>query len=160
MSKKYPIIIKFVFPLTTFYPSGAQKSNVYKRDVFVTQWRFHNRAWQRQSHDCLPESSGTLWIHRGALTNQQCSLATGCGVKYWSKQYANVPATIITRTRNYHDVEIPSILHLWNKCSLLCGRHQRVYRTCTRLCLFASGLPCATESSSWLNCVVIWLTIL
>ena len=30
--------------------------------------------------DHLPETSGTLWIHRGALTNQQCSLATGCGI--------------------------------------------------------------------------------
>ena len=28
----------------------------------------------------LPETSGTLWIHRGALTNQRCSLATGCGI--------------------------------------------------------------------------------
>ena len=37
--------------------------------------------WQPQRHDCLPETSGTLWIHRGALTNQRCSLATGCGIK-------------------------------------------------------------------------------
>ena len=60
---------------------GAQKSNVYKRDVFVTSWRFHNRAWQPQRHDRLSETSGTLWIHRGALTIQRCSLATGCGIK-------------------------------------------------------------------------------
>ena len=80
MSKNYAIIIRFVLPLT-FYRSGAQKSNVYKRDAFVTSWRFHNRAWQTQRHDRLPETSGTLWIHRGALTNQRCSLATGCGIK-------------------------------------------------------------------------------
>ena len=71
---------QFVLPLTTMYRSGAQKSNIYKRDVFVTSWRFHNRAWQPQRHDRLPETSGTLWIHRGALTNQRCSLATGCGI--------------------------------------------------------------------------------
>ena len=64
----------------TFYRSGAQKSNVYKRDAFVTSWRFHNRAWQPQRDDRLSETSGTLWIHRGALTNQRCSLATGCGI--------------------------------------------------------------------------------
>ena len=81
MSKKHAIIIQFVLPLTTFYRPGAQKSNVYKRDVFVTSWRFHNRTWQLQRHDRLPETSGTLWIHRGALTNQRCSLATGCGIK-------------------------------------------------------------------------------
>ena len=81
MSKNCAIIIQFVL-LTTFYRSGAQKSNVYKRDAFVTSWRFHNRAWQPQRHDRLPETSGTLWIHRGALTNQRCSLATGCGIKY------------------------------------------------------------------------------
>ena len=82
MSKNYAIIIQFVLPLTTFYRSGAQKSNVYKRDAFVTSWRFHNRAWQPQRHDRLPETSGTLWIHRGALANQRCSLATGCGIKH------------------------------------------------------------------------------
>ena len=48
MTKNYAIIIQFVLSLTTFYRSGAQKSNVYKRDVFVTSWRFHNRAWQPQ----------------------------------------------------------------------------------------------------------------
>ena len=80
MSKNYAIIIQFVLPLMTFYRSGAQKSNVYKRDAFVTSWRFHNRAWQPQRDDRLSETSGTLWIHRGALTNQRCSLATGCGI--------------------------------------------------------------------------------
>ena len=80
MSKYYAIIIQFVLPLTTLYRSGAQKSNVYKRDAFVTSWRFHNRAWQPRRHDRLPETSGTRWIHRGALTNQRCSLATGCGI--------------------------------------------------------------------------------
>ena len=72
-AKNYAIIIQFVLPLTTFYRSGAQKSNVYKQDAFVTSWRFHNRAWQPQHHDRLPETSGTLWIHRGALTNQTIS---------------------------------------------------------------------------------------
>ena len=37
--------IQFVLPLATFYRSGTQRSNVYKRDVSVTSWRFHNRAW-------------------------------------------------------------------------------------------------------------------
>ena len=80
MSKNYAIIIQFVLPLTTLCRSWAQKNNVYKQDAFVTSWRFHNRAWQPQRHDRLPETSGTLWIHRGALTNQRCSLATGCGI--------------------------------------------------------------------------------
>ena len=71
-----------MLPLTTFYRSGAQKSNVNKRDVFVTSWRFHNRAWQPQRYDRLPETSGTLWIHRAALGNQRCSLATGCGISH------------------------------------------------------------------------------
>ena len=47
MSKNYVIRIQFVFPLTTFCRSGAQRSDVYKRDVFVTSWRFHNRATSR-----------------------------------------------------------------------------------------------------------------
>ena len=80
MSKNYAIIIQFVLPLTTFYRSGAQRSNIYKRDAFVTSWGSHNRAWQPRRHDRLSETSGTLWIHRGALTNQRCSLATGCGI--------------------------------------------------------------------------------
>ena len=80
MSKNYAIIIHFVLPLTTFYRSGAHRSDVYKWDAFVTSWKFYNRAWQPQRHDRQPETSGTLWIHRGALTNQRCSLATGCGI--------------------------------------------------------------------------------
>ena len=80
LAKNYAIIIQFVFQLTTFYRLGVQKSNVYKRDVFVTSWRFRNGAWQPQRHNRLPETSGTLWIHWGALTNQRCSLATGCGI--------------------------------------------------------------------------------
>ena len=84
MSKNHAIIIQFVLPLTTFYRSGAQKSNVYKREAFVTSWRFHNRAWQPQRHNRLPETYGTLWIHRGALTNQRCSLAIGCGIMSFS----------------------------------------------------------------------------
>ena len=80
MSKNYAIIIHFMLPLTTFYRSGVHRSDVYKWDAFVTSWRFYNRAWQPQRHDRLPETSGTLWIHRGALTNQRCSLATGCGI--------------------------------------------------------------------------------
>ena len=80
MSKNHAIIIRCVLPLTTFYRSGAQKGNVYKRHVAVTSWRFHNRAWQPQRHDRLPETPGTLWIPRGALTNQRCSLVTRCGI--------------------------------------------------------------------------------
>ena len=80
MSKNYAIIIQFVIPLTKIYRSGAQRNNVYKRDAFVTSWRSHNRAWQPRRHDRLSETSGTLWIHRGVLTNQRCSLATGCGI--------------------------------------------------------------------------------
>ena len=53
--------------------------------MFLTSWRFHNHAWQPQRHDGLPETSGTLWIHRGALTNQRCSLATGCGIIWHSR---------------------------------------------------------------------------
>ena len=52
-----------------------------QRDVSVMSWRFHNRAWQPWRHDRLSETSGTLWIHWGALTNQRCSLATGCGIR-------------------------------------------------------------------------------
>ena len=84
MSKNYAIIIHFMLPLTTFYRSRAHRSDVYKWDAFVTSWRFYNRAWQPQRHDRLPETSGTLWIHRGALTNQRCSLATGCGIQVWT----------------------------------------------------------------------------
>ena len=94
MSKNYAIIIHFMLPLTTFYRSGAQKTSVYKRDAFVTSWRFHNRAWQPQSHDRLPETSGTLWIHRGALTNQRCSLATGCGINQWTVNIDFSPSSI------------------------------------------------------------------
>ena len=46
----------------------------------MTSWRSHNRAWQPRRHDRLSETSGTPWSHRGALTNQRCSLATGCGI--------------------------------------------------------------------------------
>ena len=87
MSKNYAIIIHFMLPLTTFYRSGAHRSDVYKWDAFVTSWRFYNRAWQPQRHDRLPETSGTLWIHRGALTNQRCSLATGCGINLEPQRY-------------------------------------------------------------------------
>ena len=40
MSKNYAIIIHFMPPLTTFYRSGAHRSDVYKWDAFVTSWRF------------------------------------------------------------------------------------------------------------------------
>ena len=91
MSKNYAIIIHFMLPLTTFYRSGAPRSDVYKWDAFVTSWRFYNRAWQPQRHDRPPETSGTLWIHRGALTNQRCSLATGCGIKQGIVLVAPIP---------------------------------------------------------------------
>ena len=83
-----------MLPLTTFYRSGAHRSDVYKWDAFVTSWRFYNRAWQPQHHDRLSETSGTLWIHRGALTNQRCSLATGCGIN--------------SRSRTSHDRTLPA----------------------------------------------------
>ena len=72
MSKNYAIIIQFVLPLTTFYRSGAQKSNVYKREAFVTSWRFHNRAWQPQRHDRLPETSGTHIVGSRAAERLCC----------------------------------------------------------------------------------------
>ena len=77
--KNYAIIIQFVLPLTTFYRSGAQRSDVYKCDMSVTSWRFHNRAWQPRRHDRLSDTSETL-NPPGALNNQRCSLATECGI--------------------------------------------------------------------------------
>ena len=91
MSKNYSIIIQFVLPLTPFYRSGARRSDVYKRDAFVMSWRFHKRAWQPECLDRLPETSGTLWIHRGALTNQRCSLATGFGITSLSQSLYSSP---------------------------------------------------------------------
>ena len=85
----------------TFYRSGAQKSNVYKRDAFVTSWRFHNRAWQPQRDDRLSETSGTLWIHRGALTNQRCSLATGCGIKGLKRPQYNKIGNGVSHEHSY-----------------------------------------------------------
>ena len=80
MSKNYTIVIQFVFPLAMFYQSGAQNSAAYEQEVSVTSWRFHNQAWQPQCHDRLSETAETLWIHKGALPNQQWSLAMGCGI--------------------------------------------------------------------------------
>ena len=51
--------IQFVLPLATFNRSGTQRSNVYKRDVSVTSWRFHNRACPRHPGHC--ESTEGLW---------------------------------------------------------------------------------------------------
>ena len=101
MSKNYAIIIQFVLPLTKFYRSGAQRNNVYKRDACVTSWRFHNRAWQPRRHDRLSETSGILWIHRGALTNQRCSLATGCGITHLFSRYVIITIDIMV------DMDIP-----------------------------------------------------
>ena len=84
MSKNYAIITQFVIPQTMFYQSGVQ-------DIFVTLWRFHNHTWQLQHHDRLSETSGTLWIHQGALTIQRCSLATGCGINLLSTEHADWP---------------------------------------------------------------------
>ena len=75
---------------------SALRLPTVKWDAFVTSWRFYNRAWQPQRHDRLPETSGTLWIHWGALTNQRCSLATGCGIMWeigqrWCKYVHFVP---------------------------------------------------------------------
>ena len=63
----------------------------------MTLWRFHNCAWQPQCHNRLPKTSWKLFkIHRGCvLTNQRCSLATGCGIKIfiyltiWAKELCN-----------------------------------------------------------------------
>ena len=39
------------------------------------------RLWRHgDSTIALGNRKGILWIHRGALTNQRCSLATGCGI--------------------------------------------------------------------------------
>ena len=104
MSKNYAIIIQFVLPLTTFYQSGAQRSNVYKRDAFMTSWRSHNRAWQPQRHDRLSETSGTWWIPRGALTNQRCSLATECGINMSNRALDSVMLTTACR-HHMHSAE-------------------------------------------------------
>ena len=97
--KNYSIIIKLGLPLTRFYRSGAQRNNVYKRDVIVTSWRFHNRAWQPQRHDRLPETSGTPWINRGSLTNQRCSLAKFLDeyvhAEGWCSEFQNVVVAIL-----------------------------------------------------------------
>ena len=114
MSKNYAIIIHFMLPLTTFYRSGAHRSDVYKWDAFVTSWRFYNRAWQPQRHDRLPETSGTLWIHRGALTNQRCSLATGCGIKF-------------------SRLDSAAVLEIWFFYKVL---HIRIIITASCLCMF------------------------
>ena len=68
---------------------GMTENDVYKRDLFLTLCRFHNRACQPQRRDRLSDTSGIFWIHGGALTNQQCWLATElfpimcCCVTYW-----------------------------------------------------------------------------
>ena len=119
MSKNYAIIIHFMLPLTTFYRSGAHRSDVYKWDAFVTSWRFYNRAWQPQRHDRLPETSGTLWIHRGALTNQRCSLATGCGIMF--KVIALLHSILyyissrLKRTQHFFIIKCKPILIIWKK---------------------------------------------
>ena len=118
MSKTYVIIIHSVPPLTTFYRSGVQRSDVYKWDAFVTAWGFYNRRWQPQRRDCLPETSGTLWIHRGTLTNQRCSLATGCGIKRETTLYS----LFTTLTNN----EI-GVAAQYN-CTVLRSWHILVYR--------------------------------
>ena len=48
--------------------------------LFVMLWRLDNCAWQPQHHDRLSKISGALRIHKGALTNHWCSLATSCGI--------------------------------------------------------------------------------
>ena len=145
MSKNYAIIIQFVLPLTTFYRSGAQKSNVYKRDAFVTSWRFHNRAWQPQRHDRLPETSGTLWIHRGALTNQRCSLATGCGIKIWANHHSNLsridptPSAPVTRPQSlkghaYHHDQPEQAHNRHVRSTLRTGEESSSFATCRTKC--------------------------
>ena len=91
MSQNYSIIIHVQSEplLTMFYWSGWKRSDVYKRDLFVTSWSLHNHPWQLQCHDRLCETSGTLWIHGGALTNQRCSSATRRGIKNLILQVKN-----------------------------------------------------------------------
>ena len=62
-------------------PLAWQRSNIYKRDLCVTSLRFHNRAWELQRQESLSETSGILLTHRGTLSNQGSSLATGYGIK-------------------------------------------------------------------------------
>ena len=117
MSKNYAIIIQFVLPLTTFNRPQVQRRDVYKRDAIVTSWRFHNRAWQPRRHDRLPETSGTLWIHRGALTNQRCSLATGCGIMCnidGNKIPANQASNSIMKTELSISPTTPPVLAIEN----------------------------------------------
>ena len=74
----------------------------------MTSWRFHNRAWQPRRHDRLPETSGTLWIHRGALTNQRCSLATGCGIKVTYTLYWPYKHPLLHFSDNLHKIHCPT----------------------------------------------------
>ena len=140
MSKNYAIIIQFVLPLTTVYRSGAQKSNVYKRDAFVTTWRFHNRAWQPQRHDSLPETSGTLWIHRGALTNQRCSLATGCGINCKCAGLTPIVTTTMPVV-NVHCVRHNTCHVTYTVTSPMCTRAERLTRAVESLAVHVGIQP-------------------
>ena len=131
MSKNYAIIIQFVLPLTTFYRSGAQRNNVYKQDAFVTSWRSHNRAWQSRRHDRLSETSGILWIHRGALTNQRCSLATGCGINH-------------STSTSYHMCTADHAIML--ATALLVQTRYRAISKHYKMCGWGSGAHRATKS--------------
>ena len=92
----------------------------------MTSWRFHNRTRLPQRHDRLPETSGTLWSHRGALTMQRYSLATGCGIRLYNLQNGihPLPRTVTLKTatiRRIYIVVLP-VVHVsecdvtWIRC--------------------------------------------
>ena len=92
----------------------------------MTSWWFYNRAWQPQRHDRLPETSGTLWIHRGALTNQRCSLATGCGINSATSNWTatlrrSVVYEITTETGISHSDVYLRLERVSNLLSLVCA---------------------------------------
>ena len=134
MSKNYAIIIQCVLPLTTFCRLGAQRSDVYKQDLFVMSWRFHNRAWQQQSHKCLPETSGTLWIHLGALSNQRCSLATGCGITVpnHSKMYRGANRSVCTYFLDMCTNRVNHFDGLVQDCSNSSALAMELLQSCTK----------------------------
>ena len=64
-----------------FYQSGVQKSDVYKRDVFCDVMEIPQSCMATaKSWPPVRDIQDTVNPPR-ALTNQQCSLATGYGIK-------------------------------------------------------------------------------
>ena len=150
----------------TFCRSGAQKNNVYKRDAFVTSWRFHNRAWQPQRHDRLSETSGTLWIHRGALTNQRCSLATGWRINWLILRSMNELFRHVSRVwsifrRNGQTLEklhyFPNFTLVWYRCCVYrnddhrCAKNNVWYHS-----FVEKGFDSSLELHLFYNYVSMW----